>query len=122
MTLLVLALAAVLTALAPGSRLLAQEGAGGKPSAAAPEAPAGPRRDSFSFTDVRLTDGDHVYEGAEIHVWVKESGGGYTRADYLDERGRRLGFYEAFQVVSRSELALKAWAIRNFPDRTTGAR
>ncbi len=121
MNLLVFGLVAMLTALTPGPRLLAQEGKDareGRPEAA----PAAPRRDAFHFTDVKLTDGDHVYERAEIHVWVKESGGGYTRADYVDERGARLGFYEAFKVVSRSEPELRAWAIRNFPDRTTGER
>ncbi len=77
-------------------------------------------RDTFHFTGVTLTDGDEVFERAEIYVRVKETSGGYTRADYLDERGRRLGFYEAFEVVSTDESALRVWAIRNFPDRTQG--
>jgi hypothetical protein len=118
MNLTVLGLVAILAALNPGSGLLAQE----RQDSSEERGDATPRRDAFHFTDAKLTDGDHVYERAEIHVWVKESGGGYTRADYVDERGGRLGFYEAFKVVSRSEPELRAWAIRNFPDRTTNER
>jgi hypothetical protein len=116
----VFGLVAILTLWTSASDLRAQERK--DPGQEQTGSASGARRDAFHFTDVKLTDGDHVYERAEIHVWVKESGGGYTRADYVDERGGRLGFYEAFKVVSRSEPELRGWAIRNFPDRTTGAR
>lgn len=123
MTAFLFALVALVTLMAPAPRLLAQVGGDtGAVRAQAPEAPPTRARDSFHFTGVTLTDGDHVYANAEVHVWVKESGGGYTRADYLDEGGRRLGFYEVFRVVARGEPELKAWAVRNFPDRTTGER
>lgn len=79
---------------------------------------AGRAAQTFHFTDVTLTDGDQVYEHADIHVRVESSGAGYTRADYLDQRGRRLGFYEAFEVISREERELLRWAVRNFRERT----
>ncbi|HEY7461814.1 MAG TPA: hypothetical protein VIC59_08065 [Gemmatimonadota bacterium] len=123
MTALWFALVALIALLAPAPQLLAQAGRdSGAVRSQAPGAPSAQTRDSFHFTGVTLTDGDHVYANAEVHVWVKESGGGYTRADYVDENGRRLGFYEAFRVVARGEPELKAWAVRNFPDRTTSTR
>jgi hypothetical protein len=89
----------------------------------APAARLSRAADTFHFTGVTLTDGAAVYEGAEIYVRVKDSaGGGYTRADYLDRDGRRLGFYEAFEVVSRDEAVLREWAVGNFPDRTSRTR
>jgi hypothetical protein len=123
MTVFLFALVALVTLTAPAPPLLAQAGRDtGAVRPQAPEAAPARARDSFHFTGVTLTDGDHVYSNAEVHVWVKESGGGYTRADYLDENGRRLGFYEDFRVVARGEPELRAWAVRNFPDRTTGLR
>jgi hypothetical protein len=108
--------AAILLAILPAAARAQGEQGGAPPSA--------PRdaRGTFHFTEVTLTDGDQAYDRAEIYVRVRPSGGGYTRADYLDQSGRRLGFYEAFRVVSQDESQLRAWAIRNFPDRTTGAR
>lgn len=79
--------------------------------------------DAVRFNDVTLADGGATYEHASIFVRVKESAaGGYTRADYVDQSGRRLGFYEAFEVVSRDEPALRTWALRNFSNRTPAAR
>jgi hypothetical protein len=82
-------------------------------------APAALAQQSLHFTDVKLMDGSAIYDKAEVHVRIRESRGGYTRADYFDPKGRRLGFYEAFEVVSRDEPALRDWAVRNFPDRTS---
>jgi hypothetical protein len=108
--LLLAATAAALTIARPPA-LLAQAGRGGASTRAA---------ETFHFVDVTLSDGGGTYEHAEIYVRVKSTGGGYTRADYMDRNGRRLGFYEAFEVVSTEEAALRAWAIRNFSDRTIG--
>ncbi|MFN2433317.1 MAG: hypothetical protein ABR599_10995 [Gemmatimonadota bacterium] len=80
-------------------------------------------QERFTFSGVGLEDAGSSFAEAEIQVRVKDgAGGGYTRADYFDDQGRRLGFYEAFEVVSRDEAALRAWAVRNFPDRTGGGR
>jgi hypothetical protein len=95
----------------------AQGGEPGRPGDA-----KAPGRDAFHIADVTLTDGDQAYPHAEVYVRVRPSGGGYTRADYMDQNGRRLGFYEAFRVISQDQSELRAWAVRNFPDRTTGAR
>ena len=81
---------------------------------------SGQTRETFTFEGVTLKDGSSSEADASIQVRVKESpGGGYTRADYFDARGRRLGFFE---VVARDESALRAWAVTNFPDRTGGGR
>lgn len=90
--------------------------AAGAASGGAQQAPQ--VQESFRFADVTLSDGGDTFQGAQIHVRVKEAGGGYTRADYFDGEGRRLGFYEAFEVVARDGAALRAWAVRNFGDRT----
>jgi hypothetical protein len=76
----------------------------------------------YHFRDVTLTDGEQTFDGVEIVVRVRAAGGGYTRADYFDRDGRRLGFYEAFEKISSDEAALRAWAISNFPDRTPATR
>lgn len=79
--------------------------------------------ETFHFTDVTLTDGSAVYQHAQVTVRVRSSaGGGYTRADYLDQSGHKLGFYETFEVVSNDEAALRAWAVRHFPERTSSIR
>jgi hypothetical protein len=105
----------LLTLLLPAALLAA--------AALATSAPAAGAQETFRFADVTLTDGADSYENAQIQVRVKDSaGGGYTRADYFDARGRRLGFVEVFEVVSREEAALQAWAIANFRDRTGAPR
>jgi ABC-type sugar transport system substrate-binding protein len=86
-------------------------------------APAAAAQETFRFGGATLSDGSGTYENAQIQVRVKDSaGGGYTRADYFDAKGKRLGFYEAFEVVSRDEAALRDWAIANFRDRTGAPR
>jgi hypothetical protein len=84
--------------------------------------PRGIEAQTFTFQGVTLQDGGEAIQDASIQVRVKEAGRGYTRADYFDASGRRLGFYEAFEVVAREEDALRAWAARNFGDRTGGRR
>jgi opacity protein-like surface antigen len=80
-------------------------------------------QETFRFGGASLSDGSGTYENAQIQVRVKDSaGGGYTRADYFDAKGMRLGFYEVFEVVSRDEAALRGWAIANFRDRTGAPR
>ncbi|MBA2563922.1 MAG: hypothetical protein H0V09_00690 [Gemmatimonadetes bacterium] len=80
-------------------------------------------QESYRFRDVTLSEGGSPLPHAEVQVRVKESPrGAYTRADYFDAEGRSLGFYETFQVVSREEPALRAWATRNFGERTSTSR
>jgi hypothetical protein len=85
-------------------------------------APAADAQETFRSTGVTLTDGSDSYENAQVQVRIKDAGGGYTRADYFDAAGKRLGFVEVFEVVSRDEAALRAWAIANFRDRTGAPR
>ena len=80
-----------------------------------------PAQQARHFSGVTLEDGSGVYEKAEVHVRIRDSGGGYSRADYFDANGRRLGFYEAFEVISGDDAGLREWAVRNFHDRTSGA-